>query len=175
MKEMLGIFLAFIALLIAWRCWKKTVRAMVRDRLFDLRDELRNHYVENGLDMNDGAYARTRERLNNLLRYTKNMRMIGYIYFSTHVDKEVVGAADAEFETIIQKCDSETAGLIRRVRRQSCETILLYMAATSLGFISAVILMFIYFLPSKIIEALKRCLRSTFECKPATLEYAAMC
>ena len=175
MKEMLGIFVAFIALLIAWRCWKKTVRAMVRDRLFDLRDELRDHYVENGLDMNDGAYAQTRERLNNLLRYTKSMRMIGYIYFSAHVDREMVEATAADFEAVIQECDCETAKLIHRIRRQSCEAILLYMASTSLGFISAVILMFICFLPSKIIDALKRCLRSVFDLKPATLECAAMC
>ena len=175
MKEMLGIFLAFIALIISWHCWKKTARAMVRDRLFDMRDELRNHYIENGLDMNDGAYARTRERLNCLLRYTKQMRMIGYIYFSAHIDKEMVASASAEFDESIQKCDNKTAELISRIRRQSCETILLYMAATSLGFISASVLVFIYFLPARIADALKRCLRSIFEFKPATLEYAAMC
>lgn len=175
MREMLGIFVAFVALLVSWRCWKKTARAMVRDRLFDLRDELRNHYVENGLDMNDGAYAKTRERLNNLLRYTKEMRMIGYIYFSANVDKEMVDATAAEFDSVVQKCDSKTAELIGRIRRQSCETILLYMAATSLGFISATVLMFIYMLPSKIVDALKKCLRSIFDFKPATLECAAMC
>lgn len=175
MREMLGIFVAFIALLVSWRCWKKTARAMVRDRLFDLRDELRNHYVENGLDMNDGAYAKTRDRLNNLLRYTKEMRMIGYIYFSANVNKEMVDATAAEFDSVIQECDNKTAELIGRIRRQSCETILLYMAATSLGFISATILMLVYMLPSKIIDALKQCLRSVFDFKPATLECAAMC
>ena len=50
MKEMFGILIAFIALIIAWKCWKKTARAMVRDKIFDLRDELRNHYVNNGLE-----------------------------------------------------------------------------------------------------------------------------
>ena len=175
MKEMLGIFVAFISLIIVWRCWKKTARAMVRDRLFDLRDELRNHYVENGLDMNDGAYERTRERLNNLLRYTKAMRMIGFIYFSAHIDKEMVDKTAEEFDAAIKMCDSKTAALIERIRRQSCETILLYMAATSLGFISAAGLLFIYFLPAKIVDALKRCLRSLFDFKPATIECAAMC
>ncbi len=175
MNIILDTLIAFIVLVFAWRCWKKTARAMVRDRLFDLRDELRNYYVDNGIDMNDGAYAKTRERLNNLLRYTKDMRMIGYIYFSAHVEKGMVDATAAEFDAVIQKCDSKTAELIRRIRRQSCEMILLYMAATSLGFISAVTLLFICFLPSRIIEALKRCLRSVFDLKPATLECAAMC
>ena len=175
MNIILDTLVAFVVLVITWRHWKKTARAMVRDRLFDLRDELRNHYVENGLDMNDGAYERTRERLNNLLRYTKAMRMIGYIYFSAHVDKEMVDETAAEFDAVIKKCDSKTATLIERIRRQSCETILLYMAATSLGFISAAVLLFIYFLPARIIDALKRCMRSLFDFKPATLECAAMC
>ena len=175
MNIILDTLVAFVVLVITWRYWKKTARAMVRDRLFDLRDELRNHYVENGLDMNDGAYERTRERLNNLLRYTKAMRMIGFIYFSAHIDKEMVDETAAEFDAAIKMCDSKTAALIERIRRQSCETILLYMAATSLGFISAAGLLFIYFLPAKIVDALKRCLRSLFDFKPATMECAAMC
>lgn len=174
MKEMFGILIAFIALIIAWKCWKKTARAMVRDKIFDLRDELRNHYVNNGLDMNDGAYEKARERLNNLLRYTKEMRMIGFIYFSSKVDKETITATSDEFDTLIKKCDRPTADLIEKIRRQSCEAILLYMAATSLGFISAAFLLLIYALPEKIGNALKACAKSVFEFKPATLEYAAM-
>ena len=88
---------------------------------------------------------------------------------------EMVDATAAEFDAVIQKCDSKTAELIRKVRRQSCETILLYMAATSLGFISAAVLLLIYFLPAKIIDALKQSLRSIIDLKPATLECAAMC
>ena len=59
MIVLLDTLVAFVILVFAWRCWKKTARGVVRDRIFDLRDELRNYYVENGLDMNDGAYART--------------------------------------------------------------------------------------------------------------------
>ena len=175
MREMLGIFVAFVALLISWRCWKKTARAMVRDRIFDLRDELRNHYVENRLDMTDGAYGRMRDLLNNLLRYTKDMRMIGYLYFSAHVSDSMVDEASSEFKAAMEKCDTNTAEFIGRIRRQACEAILLYMAATSLGFISAVAIMFIYLLPAKIVSAIKACVRSLVEIKPATLELAAMC
>lgn len=179
MNIILDTLVAFIVLVFAWRCWKKTARAMVRDRIFDLRDELRNHYVDNGLDMNDGAYARTRDLLNCQLRFAKDMRMIGYIYFSAKIDKRMVDAAAAEYDSVVQKCDEQTANLIKKIRHQSCETILMYMAATSLGFISASLIMFIhfliYFLPARISDALKRSMRSLFDFKPATLEYAAMC
>lgn len=173
--EILEILIAFVTLVAAWRCWKKTARAAVRDRLFDLRDELRNHYVEVGLDMNDGVYELIRGRINKLLRYTKDMRMIGYLYFSTHIDNAQVQAESEELEHNISKCDHDTAELIRRIRHQACETVLLYMAATSLGFISAVIIMLVYLLPSKIARSIKRCIRSFIEIKPETLEYAALC
>lgn len=172
--EIIEILIAFIALVAAWRCWKKTARAAVRDRLFDLRDELRNHYVAAGLDMNDGVYEVIRGRINKLLLYTKGMRMIGYLYFSTHIDDNQVQAESEELEHNISKCDRNTEELIRRIRHQACETVLIYMAATSLGFISAAVIMLIYMLPTKIVHSIKRCIRSFIEIKPATLEYAAL-
>lgn len=171
---LLDTLLAFIVLVFVWRCWKKTARALVRDKIFDLRDKLRNHYVDNCLDMNDGAYEKTRSRLNSLLRYTKSMRMVGFIYFASSVDTKMVNAASADLDIIIEKCDNKTAELITQIRCQACETVLLYMAATSLGCISTAIILFISFLPTKISNALKKSVRSLFEFKPATLEYAAM-
>lgn len=174
MLILLDTLVAFIVLVLAWRQWKKTARGAVRDKIFDLRDELRNYYVENGLDMRDGAYERTRNLLNRLLRYTKSMRMIGYIYFSSHIDKEMVDSASAEFDAVIQKCDKNAVDLITRIRRQACQAIFLYMAATSLGFISAALMMFVYAMPTKIISVFKKSLNSICEFNTSTLEYAAM-
>lgn len=166
--------IAFIMLIVSWRCWKKTARACVRDRLFELRDEWRNHYVENMLDMEDGAYAEIRSLLNGMLRYTKSMRMIGFIYFSSQISEEDVANSASKIDSLIGRCNSETQDLVKRIRRQASESILLYMASTSLGFISAVFVMFVYLLPDKIFEALKTCLRSVVDIKPATLELAVM-
>ena len=166
--------IAFVLLIVSWRCWKKTARACVRDRLFGLRDEWRNHYVENKLDMEDGAYAEIRELINNMLRYTKSMRMIGFIYFSAQVAEEDVQNSANRLEAAIDCCSPETKALVKRIRQQASESILLYMASTSLGFISAAICMFIYLLPNKILEALKTCVRSIVDIKPATLELAVI-
>lgn len=174
MTTILGTLLAFIALLAAWRCWKKTARAAVRDRLFELRDELRDHYVRNGLDMTDGTYGRVRDLLNNMLRYTKGMRMMGYLYFATHVDRETVEAAAAEFEASIQKHDADTIRLITRIRHRACSAVFLYMGETSLGFLSASAVVIAAILPKKILSVLKRCLKTVIEIKSDTLEYAVM-
>ena len=174
MKELIDTLVAFVVCVAAWRCWKKTARAVVRDRLFDLRDELREHYARNGLDMGDGAYAKMRGLLNSLLRYTKDMRMVGYLYFSTHVDPETVKAVSKDFDDALGYCDPATAALVKKIRRQASEAIFLYMAATSLGFISAVVIMALSMLPARMAVAIRKCARTLFEFQPATLECAAM-
>ncbi len=173
MTDAIGVLLAFIALLVAWRQWKKTARAAVRDYLFNLRDELREHYVANGLDMTDGAYGEIRESINNLLRYTKDMRMVGFLYFAAHADRAALDTVAAEFEESIKNCDEATKKLIKRTRRKACDIVLAYMATTSIGFISAMLVMLAYLLPKKILTRVKRCLNNLFVFKPATLVYAA--
>ncbi|MBR3583583.1 MAG: hypothetical protein IKO01_09125 [Kiritimatiellae bacterium] len=173
MSATIGTFFAFIALLIAWNRLKKVARAVVRDKLFALRDTLRQHYVANGLDMTDGTYGQIRGLLNNLLRYTKDMRMVGYLYFAAHVDQSDVDAAATKFDESLRKCDEATAKLIRGIRKKACDIILLYMAATSLSFISAMVAILIYLLPKKLLASIKRCMNNLFVFKPSTLVYAA--
>lgn len=174
MIEVLLTLVGVVALIVSWRAWKKTARGAVRDRLFELRDEWRNHYVRFGLDMQDGAYGEIRDLINCMLRYTKRMRMIGFIYFTSNVNSEDVEKSTLRIESALGKCDVKTKELAQRIRRQASEAILLYMASTSLGFISAAAFMFIYILPDKILSALKTCLRSLFDVKPNTIEYAVL-
>ncbi len=172
MSATIGTFLAFIALLIAWNRLKKLARAIVRDRIFDLRDTLRRHYVENNLEMTDGAYERLRDFLNNLLRNMKDMRMMEYLYFASHLNRSDVEAATAEFDESLKKCNPETAELIRHLRRKACEETIKYMAETSLGFISITLVVLMFVLPNKLLSGLKRCMNNLVTFKPATLEYA---
>lgn len=171
MINMFMLLVGFIILIISWRAWKKTARAAVRDRLFSLRDEWRNHYVDNNLDMLDGTYANIRNLINDMLRYTKRMRMIGFLYFAANVSKEDVLESSSRIDASIDKCSAETKELAIRIRRQASESILLYMASTSLGFISAAVFMFVYMLPNKIFSAIKSGVRALVDIKPDTLEY----
>lgn len=174
MCEALLSIVGFVALVFAWRAWKKTARGAVRDCLFSLRDEWRNHYVDCKLDMQDGAYADIRNLLNGMLRYTKRMRMMGFLYFAAHASSEEVASTSSRIDETIDRCDSDTRELAKRIRRKACEAILIYMAATSLGFISAAVFMFVYFLPNRIFSAIKTSIRSVFDVKPAMLEYAVL-
>lgn len=165
----------FVVLCLAWRQWKISMRDIVRDRLFELRDEWRNHYVENGLDMTDGAYAEIRDLINCMLRYTKQMRMIGYIYFAAHVDSRDVEESASRIASALGACGrKDTRDLAAQIRQQASEAVLLYMASTSLGFISTAVCMFVYLLPDRALSALKSCARSVFDVKPNTLECAVM-
>jgi len=175
MTVTIGSFIALLLLLLAWRNWKATARDAVRDTIIDLRDEWRNYYVDNNFDMRDGCYADMRDLLNGMLRYTKRMRMIGYFYFAVKIDKAVVENFQNRQQTILANVEPQIADKAKLIRRKASEAILAYMAATSLGFISAVVLMTIYLLPSKIINWLKSGVKSVFALRTETLGCAVMC
>lgn len=173
MIDLLLIFVGFIALIVSWKAWKKTARAVVRDRLFELRDEWRNHYVDNNLDMLDGTYSDIRDLINGMLRYTKRMRMIGFIYFAAHISGDEVKKSTSRIDTSIGKVNGPTHDLACRIRQQASEAVLFYMASTSLGFLSAGVVMFVYLLPNRILSAVKSCIRSVIDVKPDMILCAA--
>lgn len=175
MIDLLLTLTGFIVLIVSWRAWKKTARATVRDRLFELRDEWRNHYVDRDLDMADGTYAEIRNLINCMLRYTKRMRMIGFIYFAANISDDDVRESASRIEASIEKANGPTRELALRIRRQASESVLLYMASTSLGFISAGLAMFAYMLPNRILSAIKAGIRSVIDVKPDMLLCAAQC
>lgn len=174
MIETIGCFVAFLLLCFSWRNWKITARDAVRDRIIGLRDGWRRFYIENGYDMDDGAYVEVRNLLNGMLRYTKRMRMIGYMYFSIMVDEEIVARNSRAFDTAIGKSNEAIQARAKLVRRKAAEAIMIYMALTSLGFISGVVGMAIYMFPSKAIKWLRSWLRSMFDFKADTLGCAAL-
>ena len=173
MLTILETLVGFYLLTFAWRFWKDTALDMVRDRLFDLRDEWGNHYISRGLDFHDGAYGKMREMLNKQLAYTRTMRFVGFMYFVTHVDKQIVDGFDAERERFFVACDAQTRRLVESIRRRASEAILIYMLATSLGFFSAVAVMALCFIPRKITGALKSGARRVLTIQESVIECAA--
>jgi len=169
MLDLILFLVGCIVIIVSWGAWKKTARAVVRDRLFELRDEWRDHYVDNGLDMQDGTYSDIRDLINGLLRYTKRMRMIGFAYFAANISDDEVRKSASRIDASIEKVCGQTRDLALRIRQQASESVLLYMASTSLGFISAGVVMFAYLLPNRILSAIKTFLRSVINVKPDML------
>ena len=134
-----------------WKCLKATLRDSLRDTLFDLRDEWRNFYVDNRLDMRDGAYEALRDMLNSQIRNTQELRFIGFVYFLTHIDPDLQQSISRKKDDCFSKCDAKTAEKVKWIRKSSSNAILYYIAMTSLGFISC----FVLLIPRQVITRMK--------------------
>ena len=71
----------------AWRLWKRVVRDMVRDSLFDLRDNWRKYWVDRKMRLDDPFYGYVRNQINAYLRYTAQWRMLDTWYIVRHLDR----------------------------------------------------------------------------------------
>ena len=70
--ELLTVALSGILLGLVWQFMlKKTILDDHRDQLFDLRDELRETFVENGWALDAPIYRRLRNLINGYLRFTE--------------------------------------------------------------------------------------------------------
>lgn len=132
MLTLLETLAGFWLLTIAWGCWKKTLRDLVRDDLFDLRDEWREFWVDSGRDMDCNVYRRVRDYLNQYLRYTKSLRFVGLVYFVFKVDRGAVERMSAEHDQMFVTVDPEVAAEIRRIRHRAVRSVQAYMCGTTL-------------------------------------------
>ncbi len=123
----------------AWHSWKHTMRDYVRDQLFILRDEWRDHWVENGLDMKNPAYANVRDYINCCLRYTKHFRLVELFYYAHHKARVRTADDDARFFKTGRR---DLDALAQTLRHRAIRQIQLYMVTTSLIMLPASVFAF---------------------------------
>jgi len=124
----------FWLLTIAWGCWKNTLRDLVRDDLFDLRDEWRDFWIATGRDTNGVMYKRVREYLNQYLRYTKSLRFVGLVYIvvKTKTDNHFIERLCSEQDNLFVTGDQEVDAEIRKIRHRAARSVQAYMCGTTL-------------------------------------------
>lgn len=85
-----------INIMLLMAIWKfmlrKTMLDSSRDKLFDLRDELRSAFIKNGWDLNSPSYKHLRDLVNGYLRFTEEMSVsrVAYINATIKKDKELL-------------------------------------------------------------------------------------
>ena len=132
---MTSMFLAFVTLIVlrlAWGAWKSTLRDIVRDRLFDLRDEWREFFVKNGLSMELPEYARVRDFLNHYLRYSCRLRLVGLLYTARFAPSRLLADTASKIDEDLYSSNPMVAKEIARIRREAVRAVQEYMVLTSL-------------------------------------------
>ncbi len=131
MTSLVSMLIGLAFLLLAWRSWQVTMLDATRDRLFDLRDGLRDTFAGRADGLHNRIYLELRELVNAHLRSTEDVRFVGFVWFARLLTPELVRhisrAIDARFVTD----DPELAALVQQTRRAAARAMQKYMLCTS--------------------------------------------
>ncbi len=136
---MIQVTMLGVGLLLVMATWKFMLRPSMldatRDRLFDLRESMREHFIQTGHGLNAPAYRALRGLLNSHLRYTEEITFFGVlhqmIWLKGHQDAYRHLRADVDRQFAVS--DPGLAAYIREVRAKSAGIVLDYAVKSSLA------------------------------------------
>ena len=120
--------------IIIWRyLLRKSILDHYRDKLFDLRDDVRSYYIANRIPLSDETYKNIRDLINSHLRFTEKMSLVEVICFSKAIDDDnelknyIKNNIDNKFKTSDKKLNS----FIKETRDKSSLILFDYMVFSS--------------------------------------------
>lgn len=133
-----------LLVLVVWRFMvKRTVLDHTRDKLFDLRDEVREVFLSKGWELNSPEYKKLRGLLNGHLRFIEDYSIWKVAYLNMVVEKNqhIRSEMDARFEKMFSSSIPEQLTYIHSIRRRSLMTVIDFTVVGSglLLFLSLVI------------------------------------
>lgn len=131
------LILTGIGMLLVHVMWKYMLKRTLidthRDRLFDLRDNLRDTFNENNWDLNSEIYKRMRDLLNGYLRYTHRFSYSEFNYIESTIkqNKELQQAMKERFERNFQSNSEAQTEYIAQLRYDARQVMMSYMITSS--------------------------------------------
>ncbi|MNR96002.1 hypothetical protein D3C72_271410 [compost metagenome] len=131
------LFLIGVNVLLLMLIWKLMVRKTIldhyRDKLFDMRDQLRVDFQKNGWELSSPTYKNLRDLVNGYLRFTENYSFTQFVFLENSVKQskelqtELKGKLDRKFNVK----DPAEAAFILAFRRSAVQTMMSYMILSS--------------------------------------------
>jgi hypothetical protein len=144
--ELIFIGVNGLLLMLAWRLMlKKSVLDSHRDRLFDLRDQLRESFIQKGWSLDLPIYRRLRDLINGYLRFTESYSFGEIVYLETEVkrnDKIRIALAE-KFAEKFKADTAEQQAFVTEFRRKAVGVMMNYMIVSS----GPLLLLFVLMLP----------------------------
>lgn len=143
---MFGVNILFV--LILWRFMiRKSILDDTRDKLFDLRDEVRATFVKNGWDLGSPVYKSLRDLLNGHLRFTEEFSIwrVAYLEVSVKRSPELQSELHERVSRVFAGLNAEQAEFIKSVRARALNAVMEFAVFSSglLHLISFVIAPFV--------------------------------
>lgn len=125
-----------------------------RDKLFDLRDNVRDYYLTNDIALDDKTYKSIRDLINSHLRFTERMSLIKVLCFSSLVDnnKELKNYIKNELDSKFNTNNKELLKFIKETRDKSSLILIDYMVFSSPFLISLFMLISFCFVPILLVK-----------------------
>lgn len=74
---------SILAIVVAWKyMWQRTLLDTTRDKLFDLRDDAREWFLNNGYSLDNSVYRALRGMINCHLLHTEKVSLTSYMAYS---------------------------------------------------------------------------------------------
>ncbi|AWI79454.1 hypothetical protein CEW87_08780 [Parazoarcus communis] len=156
-----------IGLLLLLATWKFMLRPSMldatRDRLFDLRESVRTHFIESGRGLTDPAYRAVRDLLNSHLRYTEEITFFGVMYQMTwfKFNEESAKHMRKVLDSHMAAHDPRLDDFIKEVRVKSAVVVLDYAVKSSLVGLLLALAGFVVIYAQKVIVAIHQAMKAT--------------
>ena len=137
---------SLLGLLFLWKyIWQKTLLDETRDRLFCLREEVRQWFIDEGYDLSHPIYQSLRATINQHLRHTESITVISYLSFCISIEKNP--RYDKYLSNNISKMfttdDEKLKIFISKTRKKASDILIVHMGLRSLFITSLVAIMII--------------------------------
>lgn len=123
-----------LLLLAIWRfALKKSILDHHRDQLFDLRDNLRAEFLENGWSIDSELYKRLRGLINGYLRFTERFSLIHVVLLERGIARNEVlrEAQKRNIDAKFKAANPEQAAYVKELRRRALQIVMNYMIVGS--------------------------------------------
>lgn len=135
-----------------------TVVDATRDKLFDLRDEIRQTFKERDWDMSSETYRSLRDLMNGYLRFTEQYSFWRFIYLEVSVvsDKNLMQAISERAQKRFLSVPAEQLDFVKSMRSRAVNVVLEYSVYRSGLLLAMSLVVSPFILVSKIFSVVNR-------------------
>lgn len=155
-----------LLLIIIWdKVLKPSILDNYRDKLFDLREEVREYYLANGIPLSHNTYIQLRNLINSHLRFTEEMSLIKVAFFASRIEKNkslrdyIQRSIESNFTTDNKKLSI----FIKSARKKAIDILFEYMIFSSPTVVILLTLAVIISIPSFIMKTVTLKIRTALK------------
>jgi len=137
MTEVIVFAVAILWLMLIWiKMWQNTFLDNSRDKLFDLRQEVRQYFVSKGIPLDNPVYVNLRMLINKQIRYLEDLTIFDVVSFANIHNKRLINYLERRVNKLFDSDDQELNDFTKKIRQESVNVLLTHMFQTSLLLIS---------------------------------------